>query len=182
MSWNKKYILHSETEEAVNQLHFSNVQILGLISVSLIVLCSFLLIGADYVSKALYDKRLKEFKANYNSVTNNIEGIQSRLRELDNQILDIEQKDKAVRAYAGMPEVDIDIKKLGVGGVDHRDHKILSNLAPAVSKEISELQLDIEKLSRQVNFELASYESIYEKVKSDIDLSLIHISEPTRPY
>ena len=104
MSWNKKYILHSESEEAVNQLHFSNVQILGLISVSLIVLCSFLLIGADYVSKTLYDKRLKEFKANYNAVTNNIEGIQSRLRELDNQILDIEQKDKAVRAYAGMPE------------------------------------------------------------------------------
>ena len=133
------------------------------------MLCSFLLIGADYISKTLYDKRLKEFKANYNAVTNNIEGIQNRLKELDNQILDIEQKDKAVRAYAGMPDVDIDIKKLGVGGVDFRDNKILNNLAPAVSKEISELQLDIEKLSRQVNFELASYETIYEKVKSDID-------------
>ena len=55
------------------------------------------------------------------------------------------------------------LKKLGVGGVDFRDNKILNNLAPAVSKEISELQLDIEKLSRQVNFELASYETIYEK-------------------
>ena len=67
MSWNKKYILHSESEDTVNQLHFSNAQILGLISVSLIVLCSFLLIGADYASKTLYDKRLKEFKANYNA-------------------------------------------------------------------------------------------------------------------
>ena len=62
MSWNKKYILHSESEDTVNQLHFSNVQIIGLISVFLIVLCSFLLIGADYASKTLYDKRLKEFK------------------------------------------------------------------------------------------------------------------------
>ena len=128
-----------------------------------------MLIGADYVSKTLYDKRLREFKANYNAVTDNISFIQSRLKELDNQIIDIEEKDKAVRAYAGMPDVDIDIKKLGVGGVDFRDNKILNNLAPAVSKEISELQLDIEKLSRQVNFELASYETIYEKVKSDID-------------
>ena len=68
-----------------------------------------------------------------------------------------------------MPDVDIDIKKLGVGGVDRRDNKILNNIAPAVSKEISELQMDIEKLSRQVNFELASYETIYEKVKNDID-------------
>ena len=69
MSWNKKYILHSETEDTVNQLHFSNIQILGLISVSLIVLCSFLLIGADYASKTLYDKRLKEF-INYFFITN----------------------------------------------------------------------------------------------------------------
>ena len=68
-----------------------------------------------------------------------------------------------------MPEVDIDIRKLGVGGADHRHSKILNNLAPAVSKEISDLHIDIEKLSRQVNFELASYETIYEKVKTDID-------------
>ena len=68
-----------------------------------------------------------------------------------------------------MPEVDMDIKKLGVGGVESKDFKILNNLAPAVSKEISELHIDIEKLSRKVNFELASYETIYNKVKSDID-------------
>jgi murein DD-endopeptidase MepM/ murein hydrolase activator NlpD len=68
-----------------------------------------------------------------------------------------------------MPEVDRDIRKLGVGGVSLKDSRILNNLAPAVSKEISALHLDIEKLSRQVNFELASYETIYEKVKGDID-------------
>ena len=154
---NRKYILHSESEEKVNQLHFSNFQILGLVSVCLIILFSFLLVGADYVSKTLYDKRLKEFKANYNSVTTNIDVIQSRLKELDKQILDIEEKDKAVRAYAGMPEVDVEIKKLGVGGYESRDSRLLNNLAPAISKEISDLHLDIEKLSRQVNFELASY-------------------------
>ena len=169
MFWNKKYILHSESEEKINQLHFSNAQIIGLITVALVVLASFLLVGADYVSKSLYDQRLKEFKANYNAVSVNIDVIQERLKELDEQILNIEQKDKAVRAYAGMPEVDVDIKKFGVGGVESRDMKVLNNLAPAISNEISELHLDIEKLSRQVNFELASYETIYDKVKNDID-------------
>ena len=56
----------------------------------------------------------------------------------------IRDRDKAVRSYAGMPEVDIDIRKLGVGGVDHRGSKILNNLAPAVSKEISDLHIYIE--------------------------------------
>ena len=166
---NRKYILHSESDNLVNQWHFSNAKILALVSVALIVLGSFLLIGADYVSKVLYDKRLKEFKANYSSVVSNIDKIQSRLKELDQQILDIEEKDKAVRTYAGMPEVDKDIRKLGIGGVTLKKPIVLDNLAPAVSKEISQLHLDIEKLSRQVNFELVSYEKIYDRVKGDID-------------
>ena len=166
---NRKYILHTESESEVNQWHFSNAKILTLLLISLIVLGSFLLIGADYVSKLLYDKRLKEFKANYSAVILNIDVIQSRLKELDQQILDIEEKDKAVRTYAGMPEVDKDIRKLGIGGETLKDPHVLDNLAPAVSKEISELHLDIERLSRQVNFELASYETIYDRVKSDIN-------------
>ena len=166
---NRKYILHSESDNLVNQWHFSNAKILALVSVTLIILGSFLLVGADYVSKVLYDKRLKEFKANYSSVVSNIDKIQSRLKELDQQILDIEEKDKAVRTYAGMPEVDKDIRKLGIGGVRLKKPNVLDNLAPAVSKEISQLHLDIEKLSRQVNFELVSYEKIYDRVKGDID-------------
>ena len=166
---NRKYILHSESDNLVNQWHFSNAKILALVTVSLIILGSFLLVGADYVSKVLYDKRLKEFKANYSSVVSNIDKIQSRLKELDQQIIDIEEKDKAVRTYAGMPEVDKDIRKLGIGGVTLKKPNVLDNLAPAVSKEISQLHLDIEKLSRQVNFELVSYEKIYDRVKGDID-------------
>ena len=166
---NRKYIFHSESDNLVNQWHFSNAKILALVSVTLIILSSFLLIGADYVSKVLYDKRLKEFKANYSSVVFNIDKIQSRLKELDQQILDIEEKDKAVRTYAGMPQVDKDIRKLGIGGVRLKKPNVLDNLAPAVSKEISQLHLDIEKLSRQVNFELVSYEKIYDRVKGDID-------------
>ena len=166
---NRKYILHSEFDNLVNQWHFSNAKILALVTVSLIILGSFLLVGADYVSKVLYDKRLKEFKANYSSVVSNIDKIQSRLKELDQQIIDIEEKDKAVRTYAGMPEVDKDIRKLGIGGVTLKKPNVLDNLAPAVSKEISQLHLDIEKLSRQVNFELVSYEKIYDRVKGDID-------------
>jgi len=166
---NRKYILHSESDDLVNQWHFSNAKILALVTVSLIILGSFLLVGADYVSKVLYDKRLKEFKANYSSVVSNIDKIQSRLKELDQQIIEIEEKDKAVRTYAGMPEVDKDIRKLGIGGVTLKKPNVLDNLAPAVSKEISQLHLDIEKLSRQVNFELVSYEKIYDRVKGDID-------------
>ena len=166
----KKYILHTETDNYVNQWHFSNLKIISLLLITIIIFGSFLLIGADYISTVLYDKRLREFKANYNSVASNIDDIHIRLKELDMQLLEIEEKDRAVRIYAGMPSVDEDIRKLGIGGlVSSNETNHFNNLAPAISKEISNLQLDIERLSRKVNFELSSYESIYEKVKTNID-------------
>ena len=165
----KKYILHTETDNQINQWHFSNLKIISLLLIAIIIFGSFLLIGADYISTVLYEKRLREFKANYNSVASNIEDIHIRLKELDNQLIEIEEKDRAVRIYAGMPSIDKDIRKLGIGGFVSNETSDFNNLAPAISKEISNLQLDIERLSRQVNFELSSYESIYEKVKTNID-------------
>ena len=40
----RKYILHTESESDIKQLHFSNAKVLVLVSVSLVVLGSFLLI------------------------------------------------------------------------------------------------------------------------------------------
>ena len=70
------------------------------------------------------DKRLKEFKSNYTSVVDNIDEIQIRLKELDQQILEIEEKDRAERTYDGMPNVDKDVRKLGIGGVSIKDPNI----------------------------------------------------------
>ena len=165
----KHYILHSESDSGVSQWHFSGNQVFALLGVTTVVLGAFLFISADFISKFLYDQRLQEFKKNYRTVSQNLESIQSRLSELDQQMLEIEQKDQAVRTYAGMPDIDKDIRKLGIGGAALEKVAMPDNLAPAVNRGLSVLQIDIEKLSRQVNFELASYESIYNQVKSDID-------------
>jgi len=165
----KHYILHSESDSGVSQWHFSGNQVFALLGVTTVVLGAFLFISADFISKFLYDQRLQEFKKNYRAVSQNLESIQSRLSELDQQMLEIEQKDQAVRTYAGMPDIDKDIRKLGIGGAALEKVAMPDNLAPAVNRGLSVLQIDIEKLSRQVNFELASYESIYNQVKSDID-------------
>ena len=112
MFLNKKYILHSDSDDNVKQFHFSNFQIFGLVLVCLVVLSSFLLVGADYLSNSLYDKRLKEFKSSYSAVSGNINAIQSRLKELDQQILDIEEKDKAVtRKYVDL-HIDMGIEAM----------------------------------------------------------------------
>ena len=49
-------------------------------------------------------------------MSENLKHLQQRLENIDNKVLIIEEKDKAVRNYAGMPEIDLDIRKLGTGG------------------------------------------------------------------
>ena len=163
------FILHRETSSGVRQWHFTSSQILSISVLFSVIFIGSLFIGTDLLSKFLYEKRIDDFKSNYKSMASNLEGLRDRLEMIDLQMSQIENKDRAVRAYAGMPEIDKDIRKLGIGGRSLEDKLLVDNLAPAVVKELSVLELDLEKISREVNLELASYNSIYEKVKTDID-------------
>ena len=102
-------------------------------------------------------------------MSNNLKSLQKKLDELDHKLLVIEEKDKAVRNYAGMPEIDLDIRKLGTGGYGIKSNILSDNIAPMINEELIALQLDIEKISRNVNLEIESYEAIYDKVKKDIN-------------
>jgi murein DD-endopeptidase MepM/ murein hydrolase activator NlpD len=164
----KNYIIQRETETSVRQWHFSRMQAISLMSVTTVVLGAFLFLSADFLSKYLYEKRLDEFKSNYKNVTSNLDILKERLSQIDAQMEKIEEKDKAVRTYAGMPEIDKDIRKLGIGGRSLESEIFNDNLTPAVNRELSVLEMDVERLSREVNFELSSYASIYDKVRDDI--------------
>jgi murein DD-endopeptidase MepM/ murein hydrolase activator NlpD len=164
----KNYIIHRETETGVRQWHFSRLQVISLVSATSVILFAFLFLGSDYLSKYLYNKRLEEFKSNYQNLTQNLEVLKKRMKLLDSQMEKIEDKDRAVRTYAGMPEIDQDIRQLGIGGRSLESKTMIDNVAPVVNREFAVLEMDLEKLSREVNLELSSYESIYDKVRTDI--------------
>lgn len=162
------YILHRESGRGVRQWHFNPSQVLSLSIIAAVIFSIFIFLGVDSLSNYFYKKRLQEFKSNYKNVSDNLDELRQRIDEINNQITDIEKKDKAVRAYAGMPEIDRDIRSLGIGGYSLEDKLLGDNLAPAVMKELTDLEIDLGKLSREVNLELISYNSIYEKVKKNI--------------
>ena len=113
---NKNFIFQRETETGVRQWHFTHGQAIALLGVTTVVIGAFLFMSADFLSNYLYEKRLAEFKSNYSNIANNLGLLQERLKQIDEQMAIIEEKDKAIRTYAGMPEIDQDIRKLGIGG------------------------------------------------------------------
>jgi len=164
----KNIIIQKESKRGVQQWHFDQKKAIWscfFIFFSLSILILFL---SNLISSSLYEKRVNEFKLNYKHIANNLELINNRIKTLDKQIDDIEVKDSAIRTYAGMPKIDKDIRKLGIGGMKLQSNKFFDNVAPNINRELSILEMDIEKLSRQVNFEIKSYNSIYDEVQKNI--------------
>ena len=164
----KNIIIQKESENNVRQWHLNREQYIAMVSAIAILLGAFIFISAEYLGNHLYEKRLHKIKNNYVSITKNLQILKERLNEIDENVNQIEEKDLAIRSYAGMPEIDQEIRKLGIGGRSIESAKIFDNFAPVINKELATLELDVEKLSREVNLELNSYSSIYEKVQEDI--------------
>ena len=164
----KNIIIQKESEDNVRQWHLNREQYIAMVSAITILLGAFIFISAEYLGNHLYEKRLHKIKNNYVSITKNLQILKERLNEIDENVNQIEEKDLAIRSYAGMPEIDQEIRKLGIGGRSIESAKTFDNFAPVINKELATLELDVEKLSREVNLELNSYSSIYEKVQEDI--------------
>ena len=165
----KNFILQKESDDKIAQLRINSRQAILLLSICICTFISILYLSAEILSDMLYEKRLNDFKKNYNIMSSNLKFLQKKLEDLDNKVSVIEEKDKAVRIYAGMPEIDLDIRKLGTGGYGIKSNILSDNIAPMINEELIALQLDIEKISRNVNLEIESYEAIYDKVKKDIN-------------
>ena len=146
------FILQKESDDRIAQLRINSRQAILLVSICICIFLSILYLSAEILSDMLYEKRLNEFKKNYNIMSNNLKFLQKKLEDLDNKVLVIEEKDKAVRNYAGMPEIDLDIRKLGTGGYGIKSNILSDNIAPIINEELIALQLDIEKISRKCKF------------------------------
>ena len=165
----KNFILQKESDDEIQQIKVNSKQALFLGSILICIFLSIVFISAEILNDLLYEKRIKQFKKNYELMSDRLKFLKERLKKIDDKILEIEEKDNALRSYAGMPEIDLDIRKLGTGGNDINSNILADNIAPVINKELLALQLDIEKISRNVNLGLKSYESIYDKVKKDLN-------------
>ena len=169
MLGSRNIIIQKESSKGVTQWHFNFYQSVILTCSLFLVIAALIFISSDYLSNYLYGKRLQEYKANYSNVSKNLALMRKKIDNLNLELEKIEEKDKAVRTYAGMPEIDRNIRKLGIGGHSIESGKFSDNLAPKLNEELFLLEKDLKRISRNVNLELNSYKSIYEKVQDNIE-------------
>ncbi len=163
------FIFQAESDRRVKQWHFSLERLLVRIGVLTIIASAGFYFSADWLTNVLYKTKLTEIQHNYSNLSSTVINLQSRVENLNSQMSLIEEKDKAVRSYADLPEIDENIRELGVGGVRITQNTKIDNLLPDFTSTITSLEMDIDALTRKVKLELSSYEDIYDKVQENSD-------------
>ena len=163
------YILVSEKDSGIKQYHFSKKKVLGFFMLSVVVLSSALFLSANFLSNFIYKNKISNLRSNYENLTNTIVSLEKELDELTAEMTGIEDKDKAIRTYAGLPQIDNDIRKLGVGGGTIIGNSSYKNIPNDLLQRISEIELDVNNMSRKVKLELNSYSNLYDLVKEHSD-------------
>jgi len=164
----KNIIIQKESNFSIRQWQLDQKKIF-IIAFSAIVTFSILTFFiSNLIGSFIYEKKINEYKSNYDYVSKNLNFLSEKMTILDNQIKLIEEKNHALRSYAGMPQIDLNIRKLGIGGKKLETNQYLNNVPPIINKELAILEMDVEKLSREVNFEMKSYKSIYDEVQKNI--------------
>ena len=166
---NHKFIFQAESDRRVRQWHFSLERLLIRIGVITVIAVAALYFSADWLTNMLYNTKLTEMQRNYSNLSSTVVKLHDRVETLNSQMSIIEEKDKAVRTYADLPEIDESVRELGIGGVVVNENTKIDNLLPDFTSTITSLEMDIDALTRKVKLELSSYEDIYDKVQDNSD-------------
>lgn len=164
-----KYILQTENDRRVKQYHFTRRNVFSTLALGIVLAGATLFYSAEFFTNVIYKTKLTDIHKKYQSITTNIMDLQSKVDRLNNQIASIEEKDKAVRMYADLPEIDQDIRQVGVGGVKLEHQANIANIVPDAGKRLAALEMDVDELTRKVKLELASYDNIYDKMQENSD-------------
>ena len=160
-------IIRDDSDVNVHQWSLSQGSLIAT-SVLVILLSSALLfITAEVLTRYLYQAKLEEMRDKNASLVSLLSELQSDVGEIRTDMVDLEEKDKALRTYANLPPIDQDIRRVGVGGYNESRKSTLSELLPGIEEKITSIEMDISELRRKVRLEKESYAAIYSTIKDN---------------
>jgi len=117
------------------------------------------------------------------TLVSKISEINSNLITLKRQMDALGQEDDMLRIIANLPQINEDIRKVGVGGPEYQDRELNQNLSSRNNALTKKVILDVDQLLRKANLQRASFEEIKNKLQGAKDkISRIPTIRPTTGY
>jgi murein DD-endopeptidase MepM/ murein hydrolase activator NlpD len=135
-----------------------SVPFLIFLLIDLVIIFGFnLFLSLDVSTRALEKLKLSRLEKENNYLEAKLGDLNSAISSLKDQMTELIDKEKKVRMIFGLPEVDAQIRELGVGGPMPSQ---MVNVGPEV-EQAEMAESDLEKLLRQATFEKENFEYIY---------------------
>lgn len=160
-------VIRDDSDVNVRQWSLSQGTVIAISLLSVVLSVSLLFFTAHFLTQFIYQAQLKEMREKNQSLVALLTDLQTRLDEMEVDVADLEEKDKALRTYANLPPIDEDIRRVGVGGYATRRTSDLQALFPSIEGKISQLEMDVGELRRKVRLEKESYTAIYNTIKDN---------------
>jgi murein DD-endopeptidase MepM/ murein hydrolase activator NlpD len=116
-----------------------------------------LFLSWDVATSALEKLKLSRLEKENKYLEAKLGDFNSTIASIKKQMTDLIEKEKNVRMVFGLPDIDAQIRELGIGG-PITDQSATTN---SELKGIDLAEFDLEKLLRQSRFEKENFESIY---------------------
>lgn len=162
------YIIVSEKDTGVRNYHFSRKFAFIAIGISVLSISTVLFFTANALTGVMYKTKMNNLRSSYEHLSETLTSLQNQLDNVSGEVGVIEEKDQAIRTYAGLPQIDQDVRKLGVGGTDFKVNTI-DDIPNDITNRITEIEMNVNALSRKVKLELNSYNNLYDVVRNHSD-------------
>ena len=162
------YIIVSEKDTGVHNYHFSRKFAFIAIGISVLSISTVLFFTANALTGVMYKTKMNNLRSSYEHLSETLTSLQNQLDNVSGEVGVIEEKDQAIRTYAGLPQIDQDVRKLGVGGTDFKVNAI-DDIPNDITNRITEIEMNVNALSRKVKLELNSYNNLYDVVRNHSD-------------
>ena len=163
-----KLLFFSEDESNIRcfNLNFRKI-------ISIFVLFSVGVLGTiafcTYFSVQYYQNhKLNQLRRHNVVLVSQLTAIEEKIDALTTRLLELEEFDDDLRMVADLPELDEDVRGVGVGGsFESYGNSELGDLPAPVEKQVHSLNLDLAQLERRMDLEFGSFREIEGKLKSD---------------
>jgi murein DD-endopeptidase MepM/ murein hydrolase activator NlpD len=118
---------------------------------SALLMCALLL---GTFSIAFFVKQSKHvqnasLRAENDALASEVDEMRKQMEALDRSIASLTQKDEELRVVAGLPEIDPDVRRVGIGGPGSTGGSVLARLNPRVGRKVETTEQDLSALTRR---------------------------------
>jgi murein DD-endopeptidase MepM/ murein hydrolase activator NlpD len=135
--------------------------------VALLLFASNLFLWWSFAHRSSQEAKMAKLERENSFLSSELADFRLVIDSLGQEVGELVEREKAIRIVFDLPEVDQDIRQLGIGG---RDHSQPLPLRSVWGESFEEVRSGIDRLYRQIRFENESLEYVYQQVTNRKDL------------